>query len=467
MIPPDNAYGDILHPETESSVVLMASGSTLETEVGKIKWSGTTTNVGNVYAVTLSPVPANLADLTGRPIRITFNADATGAATLNPNTLGAIALKKADGTNKTDFKASGIYTFVYNGTSFMLQGEGGDTLTGNMVAADLALGKTGYSNNPTLQITGTNTNKYKIGDAITNTQLGNPYYLYPTVKLADSLYGWRTVSDGTYAYGQSITAGSKIACVNLATGAHVWTSTYIYNVIRLGGGYLWGCRSGATSIDKINLATGAVISTCTASDGREMQFFDTADGVNFYAYDRSSNVFRKYTLSGTTLTVGTTMDYGSPVFANYGHDPVMFRGGYIVALDDTNRYLKVHTSACVVSFTGTNQIADFDVGTDGYIYAVYSSNLYKYSMTSATPIWTMALPSTISIAGTNGYIFTHVDGTIYVITESQAFIYNTSGTLLASIALPTTGLCRVDANNIVVGGVVNSYKFSKNVIVAS
>lgn len=35
IIPPDNNYADILHPETEGSVVQMASGNTLETDIAK------------------------------------------------------------------------------------------------------------------------------------------------------------------------------------------------------------------------------------------------------------------------------------------------------------------------------------------------------------------------------------------------------------------------------------------------
>ncbi|NRD80270.1 hypothetical protein HPT25_23390 [Bacillus sp. BRMEA1] len=89
---------------------------------------GTTTNSGNAYSVTLTPAPTAYAG--GMTVRVQLNADSTGSATLNVNSLGAIPLKSANGNDATSLKANGIYTFTYNASTgnFILQGEGVDVV---------------------------------------------------------------------------------------------------------------------------------------------------------------------------------------------------------------------------------------------------------------------------------------------------------------------------------------------------
>ncbi|MDU4846126.1 hypothetical protein [Clostridium sp.] len=65
--------------------------------------------------------------------------DSTGACTININGLGAKAILKANGNAVTNLKANSIYTMRYNGTNFILQGEGG---SGNATASDILAGKT-------------------------------------------------------------------------------------------------------------------------------------------------------------------------------------------------------------------------------------------------------------------------------------------------------------------------------------
>ena len=65
----------------------------------------------------------------------------TGAVTLDVNGLGAKPVVKSGGTalSSGNLKAGGVYTVRYDGTSFILQGEGG---SGNALASDLLSGKT-------------------------------------------------------------------------------------------------------------------------------------------------------------------------------------------------------------------------------------------------------------------------------------------------------------------------------------
>jgi hypothetical protein len=74
-------------------------------------------------------------------VSVRINIDSSAASTLNVNGLGAKGLKKANGTDITNLKANGVYTFRYNSSTgnFIVQGEGA---SGNALASDLLSGKT-------------------------------------------------------------------------------------------------------------------------------------------------------------------------------------------------------------------------------------------------------------------------------------------------------------------------------------
>ena len=83
------------------------------------------TGTANALAVTLAPVPASYAAMVGVPIRVLKSAASnTGAATINVNGLGAVAITKPDGTAMLagDLVAGGMYALVGTGTGFMLSG---------------------------------------------------------------------------------------------------------------------------------------------------------------------------------------------------------------------------------------------------------------------------------------------------------------------------------------------------------
>lgn len=86
---------------------------------------GTTAGTGAAYTLTLSPALASY--VAGVCVAIKIHTANTGACTLNVNSLGAKNLLKPGGTAMAagDLKLNGIYTFRYDGTSFILQGEGG------------------------------------------------------------------------------------------------------------------------------------------------------------------------------------------------------------------------------------------------------------------------------------------------------------------------------------------------------
>ncbi|MCK6075249.1 tail fiber protein [Paenibacillus silvae] len=99
-----------------------------------------TTNSDNTYAVALSPAPTAYVD--GLRITIKISDANTGAVTINVNGLGAKNVLKSNGSAMTAnaLRANSVYSLVYNGTTFILQGEGGEY--GTAKAGDVLVGKT-------------------------------------------------------------------------------------------------------------------------------------------------------------------------------------------------------------------------------------------------------------------------------------------------------------------------------------
>ena len=93
----------------------------------------------NVYTASLNP--ALTAYTEGVAIAVKINVANTGASTINVNGLGAKSIRDPRGNTRPAGKltAGSIYTLRYNGTNFILQGEGA---SGNATASDLLSGKT-------------------------------------------------------------------------------------------------------------------------------------------------------------------------------------------------------------------------------------------------------------------------------------------------------------------------------------
>lgn len=84
------------------------------------------TGTANNYVAALTPALSAYAE--GVSFRLKINVDNTGASTVNVNGLGVKSIKKSNGSdvNAGQLKAGSVHTLVYNGTDFILQGEGSD-----------------------------------------------------------------------------------------------------------------------------------------------------------------------------------------------------------------------------------------------------------------------------------------------------------------------------------------------------
>lgn len=101
-----------------------------------VPYAGITTGSANTYVISTPTITELKA---GMAVSLRFGVDSTGTSTLDWCGLGAKGIKKANGTDATNLKATGIYTLRYDGVNFILQGEGA---SGNATAASLLLGKT-------------------------------------------------------------------------------------------------------------------------------------------------------------------------------------------------------------------------------------------------------------------------------------------------------------------------------------
>lgn len=183
----------------------------------------------------------------------------TGAATFNWSGLGARAIVDAKGAALVAGKMplNCIVGLRYNAStiSFQLLGEGGDTLTGDMVAADLAAGKTGYSNNPASKITGTATVPH--GSEITTTPgthtLTVPANVNKLFIFVGGGGGGGGGSDANYGSAGGGGGGSYIGSVDVTPGANL---TVICGAGG-GGGTSGGGTGGTGGNSSINGYVGA------------------------------------------------------------------------------------------------------------------------------------------------------------------------------------------------------------------
>ncbi|MBZ9633201.1 hypothetical protein [Clostridium sp. FP1] len=115
----------------------------------KVPHLGTTTNVGDIYNInTTEIINAN------QKFTIKFNTSSISTPALKMNnTSTPLLIKKANGSNAKLYAS--VYTLFFDGSNFILLGEGGDELSGNFIASDVLSGKTGYSDNSLVKLTGT------------------------------------------------------------------------------------------------------------------------------------------------------------------------------------------------------------------------------------------------------------------------------------------------------------------------
>ncbi|MDQ0170264.1 tail fiber protein [Paenibacillus tundrae] len=137
----EKAVGDVFDKLTEHDYDTLKHISSAE----RALWNnavgyGTTTGSANSYIINLSPAPS--AIVAGMRITLKVHVSNNGVSTLNVNGTGPKLIKKSNGSDLTSgfFRDGGVYTIVYDGMAFILQGEGGEY--GTAIEGDVRAGKT-------------------------------------------------------------------------------------------------------------------------------------------------------------------------------------------------------------------------------------------------------------------------------------------------------------------------------------
>lgn len=89
-------------------------------DVSHVKWIETTGGTANALTATIDGLTSYK---NGLGVSFPVKSNSTAAMSLNINGLGAIPIKKANGTPFSNGKANGVYTVRYRDGSFILQGE--------------------------------------------------------------------------------------------------------------------------------------------------------------------------------------------------------------------------------------------------------------------------------------------------------------------------------------------------------
>lgn len=127
-IPEVNGLQDVLNEKASNTDLTSLEQTVNEHSADYVKHPGygVATGSANAYSVTLNPAPTSYVE--GMAIAVKINVDNTGSSTIDINGLGAKSIKKPNGNDVSagNLKAGSIYTMRYNGTNFILQGEGSD-----------------------------------------------------------------------------------------------------------------------------------------------------------------------------------------------------------------------------------------------------------------------------------------------------------------------------------------------------
>jgi hypothetical protein len=206
----------------------------------------------NTYTVTLNPPLTGYTE--GVAVAVKIDASNTGASTININGRGAKSIRDPRGNALKAGKltAGSIYTLRYNGTNFILQGEGS---TGNALASDLLSGKTASTD---------------AGD-ITGTMPSNGSQ---TATLTTQ--GASKVVPAGYTSGGTITASfSNLSAGNVKSGVNVGGVTGTYAPL---AGYMWTQRTSGFTRNIEAIAYGQGMFVIADFDSK---LATSTDGINW------------------------------------------------------------------------------------------------------------------------------------------------------------------------------------------
>jgi hypothetical protein len=305
----------------------------------------------NTYTVNLTPALASYME--GTAVAVKINVNNTGASTININALGAKSIVDSKGNALTSgkLKANSIYTLRYNGTNFILQGEGGSgnatasdllsgktatvdageitgtlALTGDAAAENVLSGKKFYMDDPKTQLTGTMINKINSATVLTpsTTDQAIPQGYYGGIVTDGKVLGDADLVAGNIKSGVNIfgVAGSVVPVSSYPHGSQSYTTagTYTFtvpaNVTKLswlvvGGGGGGGGAGSSNGGGGGGGSGGISIGTSSVTPGQQLSVVVGAGGAGG-AMDTAGSAGGNSSFSNSTSTGGAGGNCGSP-----------------------------------------------------------------------------------------------------------------------------------------------------------
>jgi hypothetical protein len=154
------------------------------------------TGTANTYAIASPTITALTA---GMAVTVKINIASSTTSTLNWDGKGAKTIKKANGVNATNLVAGGVYTLRYDGTNFILQGEGA---SGNAIASDLLSGKTASTDAGdivgTMKVHSTSTNRLTPAVSQDSNSTATRIYARPEAGYYDGIDSYTYIEDANF-----------------------------------------------------------------------------------------------------------------------------------------------------------------------------------------------------------------------------------------------------------------------------
>lgn len=256
---------------------------------------GAASGAANAYSVTLSPAPSGY--VAGMFVAVKINVTNTGSSTINVNGLGAKTIKKPNGSNVSsgNLVINSVYSLRYNGTNFILQGEGSE---GNAVAGDVLSGKT-FSNSTQIGLTGTMPDRSGNTAALSSAISGNTLRLRASHGYRDGTNDFVTIADNDWIESNirsGVNLFGKVGTLtpmppNIVNVFHPDTSGLLLNQM---WSYVWG--SGGAFIE-----WGDRFLKMTMDDDERYRIVSHApinfDYIKGFILDLTSPITPKFTVS--------------------------------------------------------------------------------------------------------------------------------------------------------------------------
>lgn len=422
------------------------------------------TGTVNAYVVALNPAPTAYAD--GMAVTVKIKTANTGASTLNVNSLGAKSILDSLGNALTSgkLKAGLPYTFRYNGTNFILQGEGGEygTATQADVLNTATFGTEQGVKQGTMNLTNLTPGNVRenvningvVGtvpgpgsiinpDKLSAISVSLPKDIISDINEKSSWFKWLQGvcnSDVVKIYGSelftiSTTAYFQIFVYDLKTGEQKDVSQEIdnynnspicYNLSRFNNSILLG--NGRTgNIYRVDDGT-VIFQTYVYTSEQAWTDIDSYGNIFTIFYNSDNPHLRKYSYNDGTLL----WEYTGHALSDYFNNMcVVNRTNHYVYVHDkisTSTVYIIDSNTGVLISTVTNSYLSGKIYWDeknNFVYVITSGTLYKLDPTLTNLLWSAATGGSKLTIGSNGNIIITTDydsGQVCLVRADIGFI---------------------------------------------